>query len=117
MEKACVVDANFVTAASMHHKFAELEASYVVPTERLPSIWYIQQCLARARALPRHQADNRISASEKIADASGMSVVPFPTRHSVYFTNAPKPVVELTETVGHVGCSPPMTFDTLAHQS
>jgi hypothetical protein len=39
MKKACVVDANPAIVASMHHKFAELEASYVVPTERLPSIW------------------------------------------------------------------------------
>jgi hypothetical protein len=37
-EKAYVVNADVAIVASMHHRFAELEGSYVVPTERLPSI-------------------------------------------------------------------------------
>jgi hypothetical protein len=38
MEKPCVGNADLAIVASMHHRFAELEASYVVPTERLPSV-------------------------------------------------------------------------------
>ncbi|WP_457093859.1 hypothetical protein [Microvirga sp. P5_D2] len=39
----------------------------------------------RARSLRK----DLLGSSEEIANASGMSVVPFPSRHSVYFANVP----------------------------